>query len=178
VTTTNRSAILTTLSHRTRVVPAVATPEDNPKMEDMVEAIVSKMYPIEPAGYTVEICGSDHKTTLLEAKGVEYNGKIMYMVRSARSAKYGEEVAPRETWESQLCPSDVAFRFLVLREYVRLGCCFVSVYATCPEGSRHRIDMNPYNVWDDFDEVNKRGLDHMIAAMSMLKVPQNGLFVW
>ena len=147
-------------------------------MEDMAEAIVSKMYPIEPAGYVVEICGSDHTTALLEAKGVEYNGKIMYMVRSARSAKYGEEVAPRETWESQLCPSAVAFRFLVSREYVRLGCCFESVYAKGPDGSRHRIEMNRYTAWDDFDEVNKRGLDHMVAAMGILKVPQNGLFVW
>jgi hypothetical protein len=147
-------------------------------MEDVASVILEKMYPIEPVGYIVEICGSDHETAILEAKGVEYNGKIMYLVRSAPSFKYGEPVAPKDTWKSQLCPSVDAFRFLVEREYVRLDCSFESVYVTGPDGSRQSIHMNPHKVWDDFDNVNKRGIDHMVAAMSILKVPKNGLFVW
>jgi len=147
-------------------------------MDDLAETIVSKMNPVEPIGYIVQICGNDYRAALLEAKGVVFKGDIAYLVRSAPCAEDGEPVAPKETWESKLCPSADAFRFLVGREYERLSYCFEAAYVTGPDGSRQSIEFNRYGGWNDSDGVNKRVFDRMLAAMSILKVPSNGLFVW
>jgi len=147
-------------------------------MEDLAEVIMSKMSPIEPVGYIVEICANDYQTVLLEAKGVVFNGNVAFMVRSAPSSEVGHAVAPKETWTSQLCPSDDSFRFLIYREQIRLEFTFHTVYVWGPDDMRHRIKMNEFGLWDESDEVNKTGLASMVGAMRTLKVPNSGLFSW
>ena len=147
-------------------------------MQDIADAVVAAMAPMEPVGYVVQIVGDDYQTPLLEGKGVVLNGKICYMVRSAPHAVHGEPLAPKETWRSQLCTSDDAFRFLVEREYAQLSYSFKEVYVVGPDGNRERIPTNPYGGWGAFESVNSVALRYMVAAMGVLKVPQNGLFAW
>jgi hypothetical protein len=137
-------------------------------MEDLVEAIVTRLEPVEPLGYRVVMFNTEC-LPLFEAKAVPFKGGLGFLTRSAPNK---EPLPPMNEYELAFAPSVDSIKYLLRRALMNMN---TSITMVMPPGtSFHRdgeqVPMagNRFQTGNEYDEAR---LNEMVGALTLMKVP-------
>jgi hypothetical protein len=138
-------------------------------MEDLAEAIVSRLEPTEPIGYRVVMFHCE-SLPIFEAKAVPFKGGLGFLTRSAFN-KW--PLPPVNEYELEFAPSFDSIKYLLRRAIIHIDTYEVTLM---PPGTslvrnyREIVSManGRFQTGNEFDEAR---LNEMVGAMMVMKVP-------
>jgi len=151
-------------------------------MQDLAQEIVSLVEPSEPLGYRLVLFKEYNHEVCFEAKAVKFKGGIGFLVRCDLKAKFGStSPPPAEQLPTLFAPTEEALKF-VFRNFYN-SCVFDDrkVVLIPPgntgyggDGCLHRNMNFAYALLEagDPDSPQERGLRELVAALTLLQVPE------